>query len=596
MAEKDQGAFAYSLKVDGNELYADGKTVVVSIDVEKMFDRIPTARVVIHDGDPAAQDFVLSGGDTFKPGAALELGLGFGTETEVVFKGFVASHSIRVRRSGSPILIIEARDAAAFMTTERRSRYFDEKSKDSDLLEDIIKENANKVSSKYSGKLKLEAGDIDATTVEHDQMVQFNSTDWEFLLQRAHANGLQVIVDDGTITVGDKIKTPDTDYELTIRYGDNLFEMDGEIDATGVYENAETLAWQTEGEELTQEPAAAGDVKVTGNPENMASDLAAAQGNEKRTIRLGGNIPSPEAVAFAKSVVQRAKISGYKGRIRILGDNKIKPGTKVKLEGLGNSFNGETVVTGVAQCYNGKGWFTDLFFGLAGGIPELKQLTGGNKDIAPVPRMGGLQVGRVTKVSEDPNSEFRVQVTLPMVDKEKDGVWAHLALPDAGKEHGVIFIPDVDDYVIVGHLDDDPRHPVVLGSFHHKSVEAPLKAADENNYIKGIYTKSGMQLTFDDENGVVDILTPEKQEIKIDDKEGKITITDKSKNVVEMSDSGISLTSKKDIVLKADGDVSIQGKGVTLKADQSLSANGGSGLKLESSATTTVTGNPIKLN
>lgn len=598
MAEEtqEQEVVTYSLKVDGQELFADGKTSVLSIDVHKMFDRIPTARIAIHDGDPAAQDFVLSGGETFKPGAAVEIGLGFGTETVCVFKGFIVSHSIRIRTSGDPLLVLEAKDPAAFMTSERRSRYFDEKSKDSDVFDDIIKENAKAVKSKYGSKLKLEAGTIDATTVEHDQLVQFNSTDWDFLLQRAHANGLHLVPDNGVLTIADKIKTPDTDVELTIKFGDNLHELDGEIDASGVYDSVESLAWQTEGDELTNEAAATGDSKVTSNAETTASDLSAAQGNAKRTVRFGANLPRNEVVAHSKAEMQHGKLSAYKGRIRILGNNKVKPGLKVKLEGLGASFNGNIVATGVSQCYSDKGWYTDLFFGMAGSLSELRQLGNGKKDTALVPRMGGLHVGRITKVSGDPNSEFRVQVTMPMIDKEKDGVWAHVAGADAGKKHGIMFIPDVDDYVIVGHLDDDPRHPVVLGSFHHKSQEAPLKAADENNYIRGIYTKSGIKLTFDDENGIVDLITPEKQEIKIDDKEGKITITDKTKNVIEMSDSAIAITGKKDITLTADGDVTIKGKNVTLEASAAFKAKGSSGANLEASGTTVVKGATVNIN
>ncbi len=83
--------------------------------------------------------------------------------------------------------MVECRDEAMKMTIAPKSRYFTEK-KDSEIFEEII--------SGYSL-----TGDVEATTLQHKELVQYNSTDWDFMLCRADVTGKFVIADDGKITV-----------------------------------------------------------------------------------------------------------------------------------------------------------------------------------------------------------------------------------------------------------------------------------------------------------------------------------------------------------------------------------------------------------
>ncbi|MGC9354044.1 MAG: hypothetical protein ACP5D9_09410, partial [Mariniphaga sp.] len=45
---------------------------VLSINVEKEVNRIPTAKIVVRDGDPASQDFAVSNQELFVPGNEIE--------------------------------------------------------------------------------------------------------------------------------------------------------------------------------------------------------------------------------------------------------------------------------------------------------------------------------------------------------------------------------------------------------------------------------------------------------------------------------------------------------------------------------------------
>ena len=71
---------------------------VLSIIVNKEVNRIPSATIVIADGDPAAQSFEISNKAEFEPGKEIEIQLGYRGSNEIVFKGIVVKHSIKTRK------------------------------------------------------------------------------------------------------------------------------------------------------------------------------------------------------------------------------------------------------------------------------------------------------------------------------------------------------------------------------------------------------------------------------------------------------------------------------------------------------------------
>ena len=97
-----------------------------------------------------------------------------------------------------------------------------------------------------------------------------------------------------------------------------------------------------------------------------------------------------------------------------------------------------------------------------------------------------------------------------MSDSE-EGVWARLATLDAGDGRGTFFRPEIDDEVVVGFLDGDPRFPVVLGQCHSSAKPAPEPAKDDN-HVKGYVSRSKLKLTFDDDKKVVVLETPARQQ------------------------------------------------------------------------------------
>src|SRR6185436_2195283 len=149
-----------------------------------------------------------------------------------------------------------------------------------------------------------------------------------------------------------------------------------------------------------------------------------------------------------------------------------------------------------------------------------------------IPGVSGLQIALVADYADDPDKQLRVKLALPSMDDEGTFLWARLASPDAGKERGFFFRPEVGDEVVVGFLNDDPRQPVILGSLHSSKDAGPKDfKLSKDNLQKGIVTKGGTRIAFtDDKKASLLVETAGKNTILLDDDKEEIAISDKHGN------------------------------------------------------------------
>jgi Rhs element Vgr protein len=566
----------FSVKVDGQALPATYS--LVGVDIARTLNRIPTASVVLYDGDPAKQDFEASSGDLLVPGKRIEIAGGYGTHQDPLFKGVITKQRIQVRRKGDSLLHIEAKDAAFRMTLDRKSRYFTELT-DSGLIEEIV------------GQYSDLTPEVEATAAKHPEIVQCQVSDWDLVVVRAERNGLFCVPRDGTFRVA-KPKAGQT-AALTLTYGAGIFDVDVEIDARLQYPTISATAWDPAG----QEPLSADldDLPAPAQGNLASSDLAAVGKLKKLELRHTGAVAQDELDAWAAAQMAKSRFAKIRGTVRCQGTGAVKPGDLVALAGLGDRFNGNAFVSGVRHLLGEGDWETVLQLGLD---PQWHYQ---RFAIQPVPAAGlnagvsGLQIGIVTQLQDDPKGEDRIQIKLPMVGADDPGTWARLATLAADKDLGTVFRPEIDAEVVVGFLHDDPHHPVVLGMLHSSAKPAPIKASDANDE-KGLVTRSGMKLVFNDKDPSLAIETPKGNKILISEADEQILITDQSGSTVTMSADGIALESPADVTIKATGDVSIEGTNVTVKATASLTTEGSSGAAFKSSGTTELKGALVQIN
>jgi uncharacterized protein involved in type VI secretion and phage assembly len=212
-----------------------------------------------------------------------------------------------------------------------------------------------------------------------------------------------------------------------------------------------------------------------------------------------------------------------------------------------------------------------------------------------LPGVTGLQIGIVVALENDPELEDRVKVQLPMVDQHQ-GIWARVAALDAGKDRGAYFRPEINDEVVLGFLNDDPRHAVILGMLNSSAHPAPLPTMDTNNE-KGFVTRSKLKLIFNDEKKSVRIETPNGKKITIDDDANSIVLSDQNNNKIQLDASGITIESSKNISFKtATGDFKIEANNIKNEAGVQFSAMGNVAAELKSSGQTVIKGAIVSIN
>lgn len=570
-----------AILIEGTEISSEFH--VLSVYVSREINRIPSAIIHLQDGEASKATFKASNADHFIPGKNIEIQLGYRSKNDSVFKGVIVKHSIKLRKNGSQ-LIVECRDEAVKMTSGTNSRYYVDK-KDSDIMEEII------------GNYGLQK-DIGATPIDLKEVVQYESTDWDFLICRAEANGLVVKVEDGKITVA----TPSTSGQsvLTVQYGATLLELDAEIDARWQSKGITAESWSATDQEVLS--ADAKEPTTTNNGNLNSNDLAAVIGGNAHKIRHGGKLIQPELQAWADGRLLKERLSRVRGRAKFQGFAGILPDNMVEIAGIGERFEGKLYVSGVRHSFAKGNWETDAQLGLSTELFAEAFNIQSMPAAGVIPAVNGLQIGIVTVLENDPDGEDRIKVKMPLISKDDEGIWARIATLDAGKERGTFFRPEIGDEVVVGFLNDDPRHPIVLGMCHSSAKTAPEPAKDDN-HRKGYVSREKMKLTFDDEKKIITLETPGGNKIRLSDEDKGIALEDQNGNKIVLNDSGIKIESSKALDLKASNDIKVEGMNTELKAQTNFKAEGtasaevsGASTTIKGSANTVIKGGIVQIN
>jgi Rhs element Vgr protein len=524
---------------------------LVAADVVKQVDRIPDATLTLLEQASPDGDFSLSDADAFSPGKEIEIAAAWlDAAQSVLFVGRVVRHGVRLNDNGL-FLNLELRDAALKLTRPRRCRAFVDLT-DGDVFSRLVQDAG------------LGTGEVASTQPSHPTLVQYRASDWDFLLARAHALGLSILVDDGELS----LRAPDLSAaaELVIAPGiDELFELELTADALDQEAAVSAVGWDPAAQQLS-DPAEGAEFDLPQaalQPATVAGELGFDAAELLHPVPL---LPE-ELAAAADGRLRRNRLSMLRGRVSLRGSPAVKPFQLVELQRVGTRFPGKALITGVRHRLDQSGWRTDLTLGL-----DPRRLAAA-ADLAEAPAAGllppvsGLQVGIVADLSEDPGEEFRIGVRLPALGADAEPIRARLLTPHAGAEHGFVFKPELEDEVIVGFLNDDPRVPVILGALFSSARPPPgdYAEADDENLAKGIVTRSGTTI------GIVDgdtprlvLKTPGGNQVLIDDENEQIELTDQHGNALVMNADGIAITSAADLTLEAGGDVTITGQAIDM--------------------------------
>lgn len=594
MSPADDSNGPVKLSLFSNGAAIDDSIGFSSVSVTNTINKIPHAKIILLDGDMPDKDFPLSNSDDFKPGREIKINAGYGDSEETIFEGIVVRHGIKISSDNNSRLVIECRDKAVAMTVGRHSANYIN-SKDSDIISTLI--------SSYAGLSSV----IDATSTAYRELVQYYCSDWDFMLSRAEVNGLLICVNDAKISV----KKPDvsTAAELKVTYGIDLIEFQADVDARSQFAEVNVASWDPATQAVIKEQVAPQTLNKQGDL--PAKELAAVVNLKSFGLQTSGQFDQSALNDWGKGQQVKAGLARIQGRMKFQGSAKARSGSLIELDGVGKRFNGNVFVSSVNHEINSGNWETEVAFGMSPDwIVEQRDV------VAPsasgfLPGIEGLQIGVVMKLDEDPGGQSRVQVSVPILQAETEGVWARLASTYASNSFGAFFVPEIGDEVVLGYLNNDPCNPIVLGSLY-SSKQLPPYDLTADNFTKAIVTKSQLKIEFDDDKKITTIVTPGENTIVLSDDNESVLVQDQNDNKVELNSKGITLESPKDINIKSKGKITIDAVGeisVSSKADVSVAglnvnndakvgfvAKGSASAELSASGQTTIKGAMVMIN
>jgi Rhs element Vgr protein len=583
----------FSIKIASKEI--DKKCPIFSILVNKTINKIPYAKILLYDGEPSQQAFPISNSKLFEIGKEIEIELGYQTDLKSVFKGIITRQVLKANGHTKPYLEVYCKDLAYRTTLIPQTISF-ANMKDSDAIKKVL-EAHNYLSNSIS-----------ETTIKHEILSQQDTTDWDFINIRAEANGQIVIVDDGKIT----IQKPTTNQppQYTFKYGIDIYELDLEMDAATQWEQASGKIWLSDSQKSQDVNAESVSEKSFGA--TSYNKLTTTNKQNKIKFFHGGMVTEEEMKSFSTSLLELNRLSKIKGKVSIQGIADLKPGNTIKIDKGADNFQGTAYVSGVHHRLEAGEWITDVTVGL----PSQRYIRT-YPDIAGLPAAGmlcpvyGLQIGVVKKLVDDPKSIYRIFVNLPIIHKENEGIWCKIASLYASTNIGLFIMPELEDEVVVGFINDDFRSPVVVGSLYGAKHQPPV-TQNKNNSIKSLVTKSKLEMTFNEDDKSILFKTPGGRTITISDKTGTIEIVNGNANKIILGKQDVEITSSQNIVLnaqksinlqateniaiKATNEVDISGMNVSAQANMKASLVGNSSAEVQSSLATIIKGTTVQIN
>ena len=211
---------------------------IISCEVHKEAYKVSTATIIFaFPYNPEEHNlFEISEGPDFVPGNEIAIKAGYNSQEEYIFKGIIVNQGISATSGSLPVLKVKCSDKAVKLTLGRFSRYYSAQ-KESDLLAGIINDSG------------LTAA-VDATGFIHQQLVQYEAIDWDFIVTRAQANGMLVYFENDKLHV--KKPVIDDSCGLVLTFGQDVYSFNGELDARFQMPGVTAHSWNVEDQKLQE--------------------------------------------------------------------------------------------------------------------------------------------------------------------------------------------------------------------------------------------------------------------------------------------------------------------------------------------------------
>jgi uncharacterized protein involved in type VI secretion and phage assembly len=296
-----------------------------------------------------------------------------------------------------------------------------------------------------------------------------------------------------------------------------------------------------------------------------------------------------EATTVAQALYDDWSANSVVARGVGLVNPKLQPGSSVKVENGGPS-SGSYRIGSIEHVYTSHGFYTKFTAGRTRPAGLVDTLGSAQPDAGLL--SAGLVVGVVTD-NNDPDSMGRVKVKFTGVD-DVVSQWARMVSIGAGASRGAIFMPEINDEVLVGFEHGDTRRPVVIGGLYSKQKTLPdwgmSGSAIEARRITsaaGHIFEFGEVASSPDKSHVLLKLAGGAHLLRLGADKFDLEVASGKPITIKAGSAKFEIT--------ASGDVNIEGTNVTIKASAALSLEGNSQATVKASGTAELSGAQVSV-
>jgi phage protein D len=455
-----------------------------------------------------------------------------------------------------------------------------------------------------AGRAGLGLGTIDDSGPTFDHVGQVNQTDLEFLKQRAAEIGFEAAVLEGKLDFRRPraaAEAPDagdlqTTNPLQLVMGQDLLEFRPRVTSAGQVARVEVRGWDQKARQAVVATAPAG-TTLAELPDTPGA-LAAVFGDPVLVVE-GRYESARTAESAAKALAEKVGGAAAEASGVARGNPRLKAGTAVNISSVARPFAGRYTLTHTRHTFDPRDGYRTHFLisgrqdrslmGLVAGAAAGAS-SGGGAGGGTGASGAGVVVAIVTDTS-DPAGAGRVKLRFPTQSADYVSSWARVAAPGNGPGRGLVWIPEVNDEVLVAFEQGDRERPFVLGGlWNGQDAPPPIEIDGGRLQARRLVSREKNEVYLNDRNDDSSLgLKTGRDEVVL-----HLSATDRE--MKGTSQGKIVLAADSDIEITATGRVVISGTGgVEISSSAQASLSGSAGVEVSTSGVAKVSGSQVSL-
>jgi Bacteriophage probable baseplate hub protein len=355
----DYYAPEFIVEIEGREIDPESKGDVLEVKVTMDLENLTSCELTINNWNDRSFNFKYSNGQTFDVGNRVHVSMGYVDALRSMLRGQISSLSPRFPESGPPTLNVTVLDGM-FKLRDRQPKKDDvkrfEKKADWQIAQVIAQRNGLRAEVTQEGET-------------HDQVVQKNQDDAQFLMERAKRIDFDCFVqtDPGT---GDDVlffvKPKDGRDSRPVRiyrlvWGESLINFSPTLTLSRQVESVTVRGWNPRTKSVITYTATQNDLpgspgRGTSGPAAVAKSLPGKQ----QTVIDAPVTSEQEARDLAISLLSERAYEFITGSGKVIGLPDLRPGDNLELLGLGKRFEGFYYVKKVEHTLGSSGYTTQF--------------------------------------------------------------------------------------------------------------------------------------------------------------------------------------------------------------------------------------------